>query len=149
MNKNDILSELYAISGRVNELITQLEVDEHASTEKVPTMEFQDGYFVISGLERNAGEFVIAEFDNDTLTVFCQEDRLLALREFLDDPRSATDPCLFNDGSYFTEFPPWIARNGEVVFNFETLLPVPNSQNIAINYTNVTGDTHGFFKRID
>lgn len=148
MNKNDILSELYAISGRVNELITQLEVDEHASTEKVPTMEFQDGYFVISGLERNAGEFVIAEFDGDTITVFCQEDRLLALREFL-ECENTVEGRTFLDDAWFGGFPPRLVIGGEFAFDFETLLPMPNSQNIAINYTNVTGDTHGFFKRID
>lgn len=149
MNKDDILSELYAIVGRVNELIDAIGAPENEADEPTnPIMYYNEGDFIIEHLERNPGRFRIASLEGDTLTVFCQEENLLALREFLVDPRSFADYFHLTDFGHLTEFPPRLGRNGEVVFEFETLLPLPNSQNIAINYTNITGDTHGFFKRI-
>ena len=148
MNKDDILSELYAIVGRVNELIDAIGAPEIEADEPTnPVMYYNEGDFIIEHPELNPGRFRIASLDEDTLTVFCHEENLLALREFLVDPRSLVDH-FFTDACHLTEFPPRFGRNGEVVFEFETLLPLPNSQGIAINYANVTGDTHGFFKRI-
>lgn len=156
MNTNDILSELYSIVGRVNEIIGMIEdhgLEEQEnvpcmSVANVPCMSVSDGDFVIKNLERNPGLFRIAKLEGDTLTVFCQEENLLALREFLECPENTVEGRTFRDDAWFGGFPPRLAIGGEFAFDFETLIPMPNSKNIAINYTNV-GDTHGFFKRID
>ena len=148
MSNEDILKELYTISGRVHELIGMIEDHGLEEQENVPCMSVADGEFVIENLERNPGLFRIAKLEGYTLTVFCQEDNLLALREFL-ECENVVEGRTFRDDAWFGGFPPRLVVGGEYVFDFQTLLPMPNSQNIAINYTNVTGDTHGFFKRID